>query len=216
MTISQSRNQELLLRAEKQIVALWVVVGVALLAFGALLGVTFWKLSQMGITPRLPEAGSGGVMSANDIIRRNAKCVRDLLDAAAEIERLRAALDKIIGVSLGRADFPAALVHRIAHEALRGVGNAPHDAGVISPVPRTRADSREETNMAQHDKAAWDKIMQAKDNPQQLQQALADADIDQATIDKINAAAKNPGQLQQVLNEARTKSEQQGGQQQSR
>jgi len=42
-----SRNQELITIAEKQIVALWVVVGVALLAFGALLGVTLWKLAQM-------------------------------------------------------------------------------------------------------------------------------------------------------------------------
>ena len=33
---------------EKQILTLWVVVGAALLAFGVLLGVTFWKLAQMG------------------------------------------------------------------------------------------------------------------------------------------------------------------------
>lgn len=39
----------------------------------------------------------------------------------AENNRLRVALDKIIGVSLGRAEFPAALVHRIAHDALGNV-----------------------------------------------------------------------------------------------
>ena len=62
--------------------------------------------------------------------------------------------------------------------------------------------------MQKHDKAAWDKIMAAKNNPQQLEQALEGADLDQATLDKINAAKSNPGQLSQVLNEARSKSEQ--------
>lgn len=38
--------------------------------------------------------------------------------AVMEIDRLRAALDKIIGIALGRAEFPAAMVHKIAMEAL--------------------------------------------------------------------------------------------------
>ena len=42
-----TRNQELITIAESRIIALWIVVGVALLAFGLLLGVTLWKLAQM-------------------------------------------------------------------------------------------------------------------------------------------------------------------------
>jgi len=59
-------------------------------------------------------------------------------------------------------------------------------------------------------KAAIDKIMAAKDNPQQLQQALdaARGQMDQATLDKINAAKGNPQQLQQALNEAKAKGDQ--------
>lgn len=49
-----------------------------------------------------------------DLMAENDKLV-------AENNRLRVALDKIIGVSLGRAEFPAALVHRIAHDALGNV-----------------------------------------------------------------------------------------------
>ena len=59
-------------------------------------------------------------------------------------------------------------------------------------------------------KAAIDKIMAAKDNPQQLQQALdaARGQMDQATLDKITAAKGNPAKLQQALQEAKTKGEQ--------
>ena len=43
-------------------------------------------------------------MTANDIIERNAKCVRDLLNAGAEIERLNAEVAKLRLVIVHEAD----------------------------------------------------------------------------------------------------------------
>ena len=46
-------------------------------------------------------------MTANDIIERNAKCARDLLDAGAEIERLRAAAKPFAELARGFDYFSA-------------------------------------------------------------------------------------------------------------
>jgi hypothetical protein len=60
-------------------------------------------------------------MSHAELLEAAEKQNERLVSALIEIERLRAALDKIIGVALGSRmdpDFPAAKVHKIALDAL--------------------------------------------------------------------------------------------------